>query len=275
VTPHEKVIVVVGGAGGIGLATAEMLLQKDYSLVVADKNSARVDSFKSRYRELLDKRVFPWTFDIADRRACGEILQWIKGRLKFIDGLIITAAVHNAHPVEYLADELVDRVLNVNLIAHIKFVRDCLPLIKDGGRIVAVSSIAAGIGIPMESLYSASKAGLEMFYESLSVEISYRQIKCSVIHPGNINTGFNETGNDYQPQGRPFVDEGYRKVIASIDSRRGMSPPTVARTIVLAIASPNPRFCYVVGQNALKAHWAKRLLGRDLALKVMAKYFGF
>lgn len=47
----------------------------------------------------------------------------------------------------------------------------------------------------------------------------------------------------------------------------------MAPAIVQALETPSPKVCYVVGANALKAHWAKRLLGRDLAIKVMRKYF--
>jgi hypothetical protein len=96
-----------------------------------------------------------------------------------------------------------------------------------------------------------------------------------VIHPGNVNTGFNETGNEYRPTGNRFLDEGYRRVVSQIDSRNGMDPDEVAAVIVLALQSRAPRFCYVVGPNAKKAYWAKRLLGRETALKLMARYFGF
>ena len=129
-----------------------------------------------------------------------------------MDAVILSAAVHATYPAELMPDALIERVLDVNLAAHIKFLRDVLPLVKDGGRIVGLSSNCADIGIPMESLYAASKAGLERFYEALAVEIAYRRIRPIVIHPGNVNTGFNETGNDYRPTGNPFIDDGYRRV---------------------------------------------------------------
>ena len=125
----------------------------------------------------------------------------------------------------------------------------------------------------MSSIYSASKAGLEGFYESMSTELAYRKIKAILIHPGNVNTGFNETGNEYCPTGNLFIDTGYQKVVSGIDSSKGMHPNDVAKIIVRARQTRSPKFCYVVGINALKAYWAKRLLGRELALKLMAKYF--
>ena len=170
---------------------------------------------------------------------------------------------------------MIDSVLNVNLGSHIKLVRDFLPLMNEGGKIIGVSSIAAQVGIPMSSLYSASKAGLEMFYESLSAELAHRGIRCSIIQPGNVNTGFNETGNDYQNQGDAALNDRYAKVVKRIHSRYGMNPESVAQVIARVLASSHPKICYVVGLNALKAHWAKRLLGRDLALRLLTQFFGF
>ena len=53
-----------------------------------------------------------------------------------------------------------------------------------------------------------------------------------------------------------------------------MSPVVVAEVVIRALNALKPKFCYVVGLNAQKAHWAKRILGRDLTLRVMNKFFG-
>jgi NAD(P)-dependent dehydrogenase (short-subunit alcohol dehydrogenase family) len=256
-----KTILIVGGASGIGLEAARILKTQGHRVIIADIQDPAWD--------------VPYiAMDLGKPSSCRAALERIRQDYAPLDSVVITAAVHSAYPVEYMPDELIDHAMNVNLTGHMKFVRDVLPAIKDGGRIVAVSSIAAGVGIPMESLYSASKAGLEIFYESLAAEISYRRMSCSIIQPGNVNTGFNEKGNDFKGCGKPFVDESYKKIVERIDSRHGISPVDVAKDIIKALTSPNPKFCYVTGLNALKAHWAKRILGRDLTLKVMNKFFG-
>ncbi len=256
-----KNILVVGGASGIGRAVVEALNAKQYHVHVADiqKPNSQVDFV---------------TLDISHPTGYANALAQFKSQQKKFDALIITAAMHTAFPSEYVTDQLIDQVMAVNLTGHIKFVRDMIPLMQHDGRIIAVSSIAAGVGIPMESLYSASKAGLEMFYESLSVEIAYRGIHCSIIQPGNVNTGFNEKHNDFKGTGQAAVDQPYQTILKRIDSRLGMPPQDVARVIVAAIEAARPKFSYIVGQNALKAHWAKRILGRDRALSVMKKFFG-
>lgn len=256
----KPLAVVIGAAGGIGRETALLLRERGYRTVGADLKTFDIEGVETR---------------ILDMRDRNGVRAFTDGLGQPVDALVISAAVHSTHPVEYLTDDLVDSVLEVNLLGHIKLVRDFLPRVRDGGSIVGVSSIAACIGVPMSSLYSASKAGLEGFYESLRTELSYRGIRVSVIHPGNVNTGFNETGNTYEPEGNPGVDDHYARVVRSIDSSLGIDPRQVARVTLRVIGKRSPRFCYVVGMNARKANWAKKLLGRDLAIKLMGRFFGF
>jgi short-subunit dehydrogenase len=269
----KKKILIIGGASGIGKTLAEILLKKNYRVTITDRHKDKLETVKSQLKKIQPGLLSTLAFDITDRQASLDALDQIDASER-LDCIVVSAGTHSAYPIEFITDDVVDSVIDINLSAHIKLVRDILPKIKNGGKIIGLSSIAAGLGIPMSSMYSASKAGLEGFYESLSMEVSYRNIKAILIQPGNVNTGFNETGNDYRPTGNRFVDEGYGKVVSSIDSSKGMNPEVVAKVIHKAIESPSPKFCYIVGMNALKAHWAKRLLGRDLALKVMAKYFG-
>jgi NAD(P)-dependent dehydrogenase (short-subunit alcohol dehydrogenase family) len=264
-----KNILVVGAAKGIGRETCKQLESQDCLLIAADIDKANLDSSNAG-----SNRPFCLTCDITDEKSVSAALGKIEERVGKIDAVVMSAAVHCAYPAEFIPNKCVDRVLDVNLTSHIKFVRDILPLVNDGGKIIGISSNSAEIGIPMESVYAASKAGMERFYEALSIELTYRRIKCVIVQPGNVNTGFNETGNDYSPSGNTFVDDVYQKIVSAIDSQHGIPPQQVARTIVRAINAKSPRIRYLVGLNTLKTNWAKRLLGTELALKLLKKYFG-
>ena len=266
---------MVGGACGIGKATIAKLLPENYNVIVADSNKEKLNAINEEHKDKWGDSLSMLLLDITNKSAVTEGVRWMTEQFRHLDCIVISAGMHSTCPVEYLPDDVIHKVLDVNLIAHIKLARDLLPIIRDGGRIIGVSSIAAGLGVPMSSMYSASKAGMEGFYETLSVELSYRKIRAIIIHPGNVNTGFNETGNLYQPTGNRFIDEKYSRVVSKIDSSHGIMPEVVANTIIKAITSKSPKFCYIVGSNAWKAYWAKRLLGRNFALKLMAKYFGF
>ncbi len=260
-------VLVVGGARGIGRSLVDMVVSRGTRVWVVDIDQAGLDACRSAHGDKVHVR----RMDITNRDDVAQALDWVKTQAGAVDAVVLCAAVHSAYPVEYLTDAAIERVLDINLTSQIRFVRDVLPLMRDGGRLVTVSSVSASVGIPMESVYSASKAGLELFFESLSLEVAYRGIRCVIVRPGNVNTGFNETGNDYEPVGNPPVDDLYRRVLSRIDSKYGMPPKEVAQAIVGALERRNPPRCLLVGSNATRAHWAVRLLGRELALKVMKR----
>jgi NAD(P)-dependent dehydrogenase (short-subunit alcohol dehydrogenase family) len=263
----KPLALVVGAAGGIGWATAEKLLGMGFDVVAADRDTAKLSSREQPGLEVLE-------LDITDRRGVLAAREDFRARGRTLRAVVVTAAVHSTHPAEHLTDEVIDGVLDVNLASHIKLVRDFLPLAGEGASLVGVSSIAACVGVPMSSMYSASKWGLEGFYESLHAELSPRGIRVSIVQPGNVNTGFNETGNSYAPSGDSPLDRRYMSVVSRIDSKYGINPAMVAGVIARVILLKRPRFCYVVGGNARKASWAKKLLGRDAALRLMSRFFG-
>ncbi len=265
----QTTILIVGGAKGIGRITCEQLMSESYRVIVADNSKADISKLNEQHGH-----INTFFMDITDSESVSKVIAQINKVSGKLDGVVICAAAHSTYPIEYVTDTHLEKIVNINLTSHIKLIRDLLPSIKDGGKIIGLSSNSADIGIPMESIYAATKAGVERIYEGLSVELSYRNIKPVIIHPGNVNTGFNETGNEYSPQGNAFVDEAYKKIVASMDSKYGIDPEVVARIIVKAIKTKNPKVRYIVGMNAYKSHWARRLLGVDLALKVMKKYFG-
>ena len=266
---EQKRILIVGGASGIGRESVEVLLANGFHPLIADNNEEKLKECKKKWPGSC--RFIH--LDITDQSSVKEGIDRVCDYAGKLDAVVITAAIHSCYPIEYLTDDVIDCVINVNLVAQIKFIRDITPLINNGGRIITISSISAGVGIPMESVYCASKAGLEIFFEALSVELSYKSIKVVIVQPGNVNTGFNETGNDYRPSGNTFLDELYSKVLDKTQSKYGIPPKKVAEIVYNAIFCNSPKLCYLAGINAVKAHWAKRLLGRDLAIKILAKMF--
>jgi NAD(P)-dependent dehydrogenase (short-subunit alcohol dehydrogenase family) len=265
-TVGKKTVLVVGGASGIGRALIQGLGGDEYEATVWDVLPG--DATQPSVAE--HRRV-----DIGEREAVLRELGSLSARGVRFHAVVVSAGVHATCPVERMSDELLDRVMHVNFVAHARLVRDVLPLMLPGGRIIGVSSIAAAVGIPMSSAYSASKAALESFYESLAIELRSKQVWPVVVRPGNVNTGFNESGNQLPDDGEAELAADHRRVVEMIHSRHGMPPGAVARVIRNAIEAPRPRFCYVVGQNAKRATWATRILGPDAALMLLRRHFGF
>ena len=266
----RKRVLIVGGASGIGKATAEILIIRNYFPLIVDRDKVKLEQIRRKW----GSKVCTLSLDIAQEQELKRLSAFLKDNGKALDAVVISAGVHSCYPIEYVLDKIIEHVIDVNLTSHIKVVRDVLPYVKDGGRIIGVSSVSARIGIPVQALYSASKAGLEMFYEALNSELRHRNIKCIIVQPGNVNTGFNETGNDYEPCGKESINIIYEKVVDRIRSIYGMPPEKVASVIVKAVCGDNPGLFYIVGLNALKAYWARKLLGRGLSIKLMKISFG-
>ena len=261
----RKAVLVVGGGRGIGRAAARGLAGDGYAATVWD---ALADDAADA--AVADRQ----TIDIGDRDLLARAVASLsEGGARF-HAVVVTAGVHATCPVEQMSDELLDRVMNVNFLAHARLVRGVVPLMLPGGRIVGVSSIAASIGIPMASAYSASKAALELFYESLAIELRRKSVWAVIVRPGNVNTGFNETGNELSGQGDVELAVAHRRVVDMIHSRHGMPAEQVAKVIRKAVNAPRPRFCYVVGRNAQRAAWATRILGQEAAMTLLRRHFG-
>jgi NAD(P)-dependent dehydrogenase (short-subunit alcohol dehydrogenase family) len=264
-SPSKRAL-VVGGAKGIGLATVRVLRDKGYQVTVWDNDEVALSRHNST-----DRR----TVDIADRNAVKREIASLKDAGVVFYAAVVTAGVHATSPVEIMTDDMLDRVTDINFLSHAKLVRDIIPLMQKGGRIIGVSSIAATVGIPMSAAYSASKAALELFYETLATELRYRSISALIVNPGNVNTGFNETGNAVMTDAPPELGLAHRKVLESIHSRHGMEPNDVAKVIAKAVSATTPAFYYLVGSNAKRAALAKRILGHDGAMYFLRRHFGF
>lgn len=261
----EQKIVVMGGAKGIGKALCETLAAGGAELHILDIE----DEFP-----VLGPKVIGHKIDMTDRSAVARFFQDCASNNIAFDAAVIAAAVHGGCPAEKMPDSFIDQVIDVNLSSHMAFVRELIPQMRPSGRIVAISSNCAEVGIPMEAAYAATKAGLERFYEALAIETSDRKLKPIVVQVGNVNTGFNETGNVYSPTSTGFTDDAYRKVISKIDSSNGMPPAVVARDISRLLTMAKPPFRELIGMNAKKTYWARRLLGTEMSLKLVSGVFG-
>jgi short-subunit dehydrogenase len=99
----------------------------------------------------------------------------------------------------------VERVIQVNLMGAVYAAESVLPGMLDRGRghIVAVSSIAGFGGLPMSAAYSASKAGMTNFFESLRIDLRGSGVAVTVIHPGFVRTPM----TDHNRHAMPFLME--------------------------------------------------------------------
>ena len=185
----------------------------------------------------------------------------------------VDALVNNAGYGQYGAAEDVTaeewrRQFDVNLFGAIEAARAVLPVMREKrrGTIVNVSSVAGKIAIPFAAPYCASKHALEAFSDALRVEVAPFGIRVSVIEAGPIETRFGDRAR--ASVARMLASPGPYSLFYSnaeramdTDFQKGRLPPeAVARVILDAIESDNPRTRYRITRMARALILLKRLL---------------
>ena len=111
----NKKILIVGGASGIGRATTDMLIARGYRPLVVDNSEKNLKQCAAEWGGKCNTLFM----DIGKRDNVRDGLKWITESEGLVDVVVITAGLHSCYPVEYLPDDVIDRVIDVNLVSHI------------------------------------------------------------------------------------------------------------------------------------------------------------
>ena len=178
------VIVVTGGANGIGRALADAAATAGARVVVCDVDEAAMAGL-SDIPGIATRRL-----DVSDRSEVFATLGAVERDFGRIDGLVCAAAIQPRAAVHRMAAEEWDRVLQVNLNGVVWCYQAVLAgmIARRRGSIVAFTSGLAHQGWPEASAYAASKAALIAFVKSAAKEIAPHRVRFNLIAPGVIDT---------------------------------------------------------------------------------------
>lgn len=190
----DTVTIVTGGAQGIGKAIAEFLADKGgdiaiFDIIAGDETAAII---RDKGRRCQFCRV-----DVADVQAIGEAVDSVAKEMGKINNLVNNAGITSDKLLLRMKEEDWDRVISVNL----KGVFSCSKavirhMLKTGGNIVNISSIAGVMGNAGQANYAASKAGIIGFTKSIAREYGERGIRVNAIAPGFIKTRMTDALDD-------------------------------------------------------------------------------
>lgn len=220
---------VTGAAGGMGRAICKALIDAGHSVVLADRDKASLEAFAKE----LGPKAFPLILDIADADATSGLLDAIPAAFKPID-ILVNNAGHDIGGRTPFAKGSADdwaAIVETNLIGLMRVTRAILPgmVERNSGDIVNMSSINALRLIPDMAPYSASKAGVHMFTETLRGELTETNIRVVELNPGLTKTNIILT----RYRGDKEKEKAYFDQF-----KMAMVPEDVARSIMFAINEP-------------------------------------
>lgn len=179
------VVLVTGASSGIGAAVVRRLAGAGSQVVAAGRDADRLA------RLAAETGATTIVSDLGRPHAGRELAEQALARHTRVDVLVNNAGVGWAGPFGGMADALADELLAVNLRAPIELTRALLPgMCHRGGHLVFVGSIAGRLGVNGESVYAATKAGLDTFAQSLRMELAGRRVGVSTVVPGVVDTPF-------------------------------------------------------------------------------------
>ncbi|KAI9737384.1 MAG: hypothetical protein M1834_009538 [Cirrosporium novae-zelandiae] len=228
---EEEVIVITGGASGLGLLLAKVYGMRGASIAVLDVKGVN---------EAETPGVEYYRCDVGDVNQIRQVAKRIEKDLGTPTILINNAGVVNGKPLLSLTTEEVERSFRVNLLAHFHTLQTFLPgmLHKGRGTIVTVSSVLGHLGAARLSDYTAAKAGLIAMHTSLTAELAdHPEIKTLLVTPAQLSTdlfrGVQTPSNFFAPVVEST--EVVKEIIAAIDNGVSgeISMPLYARWIGL------------------------------------------
>jgi NAD(P)-dependent dehydrogenase (short-subunit alcohol dehydrogenase family) len=228
----DKVAIITGGSRGLGRNTATNLIQRGVDVIFTYRANKEEADGLIREAEAAGRKAAAFQLDTGSVGAFDgfvaevrNVLQgWGKERFDFL----VNNAGNSLHAdFAKTTEAQFDEIFNVHVKGVYFLTQKLLPLMKDGGRIVNVSSGLARVSLPGSSAYGAAKGAVEVLTRYLAKELGPRRITANVVAPGAIQTDFsggmvrdnpevNKRVADMTALGRPGVPDDIGPMIASL-----------------------------------------------------------
>lgn len=188
-----KVAVVTGGNSGIGLATAQELVQRGAFVYITGRRQPELDAAV----KAIGRNVVAVQTDVSKLEDLDRLYAQVKKEKGNVDIIFANAAIAEPAPVDGVNEASFDRHFDINVKGLFFTVQKALPLLRDGGSVILNASIVASKGFPGMSVYSATKAAVRSFARTWTSDLKDRGIRVNVVSPGPIQTpGFDGLAPD-------------------------------------------------------------------------------
>lgn len=271
-----QTVLITGASSGFGKAAALHFAANGWRVVATMRcPSAGADLFA--HRNILVTRL-----DVQDRASIdAAIAEGIK-RFGTIDALVNNAGFGLFGLFESASRAKIQEQFDVNVFGVMDVTRAILPHFRarQRGTIVNVSSGAGIFGLPMISLYTASKFALEGFSESLSYELASQGITVKIVEPGGVlDTQFgtrsaNEFGQVTVPSGYEDFVTAMGNVFTDLRAERLATSEDVAKAIFDATTDGTDRLRYVATEDIKPLVKARRETSEETYMALMRDRFG-
>ena len=183
-----KTAIVTGASRGIGAAIARRLAADGFRTVVNYAGSATQAEEVAAAIAAGGGRALALRADVSDSGAVADLFQRTEAELGTVDVLVNNAGVTTLGPLSDVSDEDYQRLIAVNLTGTFNGMREGARRVRDGGRIINLSTSIIGHYSPGNAVYTATKAAVEAMTHILAKELGHRGVTVNAVAPGPVAT---------------------------------------------------------------------------------------
>lgn len=265
----ERVVLITGCSSGFGLDLARTLAERGWTVLAGLRDPARAP------REVAG--VQPLALDLRNETQIVTLAQSIPR----LDCLINNAGFGLNGPFSSYSAAQMQHQMQVNVLGPALLTQQLLPALAAArGRVISVSSVCGEVGLPLTSLYCASKYALEGLFESLHHELLERGIQVALVEPGSFATRFasNVVWGEL-PLAADSDDARrlatFRALRARTGSRPGNDPRRVVDAVLRLIEMQRMPLRVRVGSEARALPWLRRALPESVLLGLVRAAFRY
>jgi NAD(P)-dependent dehydrogenase (short-subunit alcohol dehydrogenase family) len=228
-----KTALITGGTSGIGLATAKTFVNEGAYVFITGRREAELAAAVKE----IGRNVTGIQGDVSNLGNLDRLFAQIKREKGRLDIVFANAGVAKFAAFGTITEELYDWTFDINVKGLLFTVQKALPLLPDGASIILNSSVVGSKGLPINSVYSATKAAIRSFARTWTTDLKDRRIRVNAVSPGSIDTpglsgllGSSETGQ-----------QGLRNISNNVPLGRLGTPDEIAKAVVF-LASDDASF---------------------------------